>query len=566
MNPIVVLSGPIASGKSTLCESLIEGFGFKLIKTNVLLQKLGEGNVEFERMALQDYGQLLDDRTGGDWLRKELVRCIEDKEIAVTSPVVIDSVRIEGQIEALRKSFSNRIVHIHLWAPDEILERRFRKRRKRKFKEAATFAETQTNPTEIGVRGLRAVADIVVNTDRCLKQDVITRVASHLGFFGREPEKLVDVLIGGQYGSEGKGHIASYLASEYDVLVRVGGPNAGHKVYHPKYTFHHLPSGTLHSDAKIILGPGAVLNLRTPKGKDRPKGLIDEIAECGLSSDRLTIDPQAMIIELEDIENETLLEEAIASTKSGVGYATARRIINRQNYPDLMTEVARQPTKKGTKLEDIPVRLAGNIKELKPYLRSSFEELEKAFAAKKKIFLEGTQGTALSLFHGHYPHVTSRDTTVAGCLAEAGISGNRVRKVIMVCRTYPIRVGDAPRTGRTSGYMSQPISLREIAKRSRIPYSELKRTEKTSTTKRDRRIAEFDWALLRRSSTLNAASDIALSFADYLNVDNRDARRFEQLDRDTINFIEEVEKVAAAPVSLISTRFHTRSIIDRRTW
>lgn len=567
INPIVVLSGSIASGKSTLAESLVQRFGFRLLKTNRLLQRLGEGNVDFERMALQDFGEKMDQATGGDWIRQEIERQVETGELDLSYAVVIDAVRIEGQIEALRKTYANRIVHVHAWAPVDVLAKRFSARRRRKFREAAAFEETQRNPTEIAVNELGKIADVVVNTDRCTPEDVVTRVASHLGLFGREPERHVDVLIGGQYGSEGKGHIASFLAPDYDVLVRVGGPNAGHKVFHPQFTFHHLPSGTLHNtNAKIVLGPGAVLNLRTGDS-GRPRGLLDEISACRVGSDRLVIDPHAMIIEPEDIESERLLEETIASTRSGVGYATARRIVNRHNYSGVLSEVIRKPLRSGTRLERVPVRFAKDIKDLNPYTRrSAFEVLEQSFAAGDRVFLEGTQGTALSLYHGHYPHVTSRDTTVAGCLAEAGISVNRVRKVVMVCRTYPIRVGDAQRSGKTSGYMSQPVSLKTIAERSGIAYKELKRTERTSTTNRDRRIAEFDWVLLRRSATLNAPTDIALSFADYISVGNRDARRFEQLNPDTINFIEEVEKVASAPVSLISTRFHTRSIIDRRTW
>ena len=191
---------------------------------------------------------------------------------------------------------------------------------------------------------------------------------------------------------------------------------------------------------------------------------------------------------------------------------------------------------------------------------------EEAFCNRKRVLLEGTQGTGLSLYHGHYPHVTSRDTTVAGCLAEAGISPSRVRKVVMVCRTYPIRVQSPSGPGRTSGLMSQEITLEEIAKRSGIDIDELNKIEITSTTKRKRRIGEFDWALLRKAASLNAPTDIALTFSDYLSSKNRDARRVEQLTPETIQFIQEIERVAAAPVSLISTRFHSRSIIDRRSW
>ncbi len=97
-----------------------------------------------------------------------------------------------------------------------------------------------------------------------------------------------------------------------------------------------------------------------------------------------------------------------------------------------------------------------------------------------------------------------------------------------------------------------------------MPSSDASR--KGSVSKKRRRVGEFDWELLRRAAKINGATDIALTFVDYLDIKNRNARRFDQLRPDTIRFIEEVERVAGAPVSLISTRFHVRSVIDRRSW
>lgn len=94
----------------------------------------------------------------------------------------------------------------------------------------------------------------------------------------------------------------------------------------------------------------------------------------------------------------------------------------------------------------------------------------------------------------------------------------------------------------------------------------LRQAEITSTTGRNRRVGEFDWALFRLSCALNAPTDIILTFADYISKDNQDARRFEQLTAETIEFIEELERVAHSPVSLINTRFDQRSVIDRRNW
>lgn len=257
--------------------------------------------------------------------------------------------------------------------------------------------------------------------------------------------------------------------------------------------------------------------------------------------DRLAIDPQAMVIVENDIKAEAQLKKAIASTGRGVGAAMARRILDRGK-----------------------AKLARDYADLKPYMRYSAEVFDEAYARGGRIFLEGTQGTHLSLYHGSYPFVTSRDTTVAGCLAEAGIPPARVRKVVMACRTYPIRVESPP--NKTSGRMTQEIDWDTVAERAGLDATELKKNERTSTTDRQRRVAEFDWAQLRRSAQLNGPSDIALTFVDYIHAANKDARRFDQLTGETIQFIEEVETVAQAPVTLISTRFHSRSVIDRRSW
>ncbi len=110
------------------------------------------------------------------------------------------------------------------------------------------------------------------------------------------------------------------------------------------------------------------------------------------------------------------------------------------------------------------------------------------------------------------------------------------------------------------------ISWQMISDRSGIPVEQLIKDEVTSTTKRDRRVAEFDWEEFRKAVTLNGPSDIALTFCDYISRNNENAYRFEQLTGATIRFVEDMEKVSGAPVSLISTRFGDRSIIDRRAW
>jgi adenylosuccinate synthase len=377
----------------------------------------------------------------------------------------------------------------------------------------------------------------VVNTDRCTPEGVYVRAIALLGLYPRSVDALVDVLVGGQFGSEGKGNIVGHIAPEYDLFVRVGGPNAGHKVYaEPEAeAYFHLPSGTDRApNAKLLLGPGAVIY---------PPKLAAELTRHSVSVDRLVIDERAMIIEDGDKKTEEKMLASMGSTTQGVGAATSRKIMGR-----------------GGKAKP-PVRLAKDVPELRPYIGSAQQVLEDAFCNGRRVLLEGTQGTSLSLHHGPYPHVTSRDTTVAGCLADAGIAPGRVRRVIAVFRTYPIRV-----SGASGDLPGGEVTYEELSARSQIPIDELKTTEKTTTTGRQRRIGEFDWEQLRRSCVLNGPTDIALTFVDYLSIKNRDAYRFEQLTRDTLLFVEEVERVAGVPVSLLSTKFGYRNVIDRRAW
>lgn len=539
---IVLISGSVASGKTTLTENLRSRFDhIHILKTKevikvLALQKTGK-EVELERRSMQEFGERLDRETNGEWVRDALRRLL--LRLGPSEPdsiVIVDAVRIPEQIRAIRKAYGFSVLHIHLHTPLETLDQRYRNRRYSGLKELTSFSEVEKDPTEARVQQLKIAADVVIDTKLCRKEDVLAKAASYLGLFSRHYGRLVDVVVGGQYGSEGKGHIVSYLAREYSVIVRVGGPNAGHKVFLAEgpYTHHQLPSGTLRSNAKLIIGPGAVLNAEL---------LMKEIADCKVGLDRLSIDPQAMVISRTDISREAGLKTRIASTGQGIGHATARRIVDRG---------------KGLKL-------ARDISELAPFTqRDTWEILEEAYCHGQKILVEGTQGIGLSLYQGNYPFVTSRDTSVSGTLAEAGIPASRVRKVIMVCRTFPIRVQD-PDKG-TSGPMAQEISWTAVAKRSGINPAQFSKTERTSTTNRRRRVGEFDWVWLRKAATLNGPTDIALTFADYLDKRNEKARRYEQLTESTIRFIEEMERVAAAPVNLISTRFDFRSIIDRRSW
>ena len=370
---IVVLSGPVGAGKSTLGRALANHYDASYVRTQQLMRDHADDHsvdLPAERRALQQYGDKLDRETNGGWVAEAVSATLARLE----SPqrlVIVDSVRRLDQIQALRDAFP-RVDHIHVSAPEAVLDTRYRERgHSSGLTELSSYAEVAQNETESEVNLLARDADAAINTEHCDRHDVEIRAAAALRLLSSRADRLVDVLVGGQYGSEGKGNIAYYLASEYDLLIRVGGPNAGHKVptTPDPYTHRLLPSGTLaNPDAQLLIGPGATLDVGQ---------LLREIADCRIEAGRLFIDPQAMIIEEADKEAETNLVTSIGSTGKGGGAAAARRILGRY-------------------YADPPVRLVHDIPELAAYVRPAAEILNEAYRRRSRILLEGTQGTALS--------------------------------------------------------------------------------------------------------------------------------------------------------------------------
>lgn len=545
---ILILTGEIATGKTTLSEKLVERYGFFHVKTRELLheiaiKKTSPQKVQ-ERGFLQKFGAKLDQDTHGSWIVDESQDIIANNNL-----ILIDAARIQEQINAFRNKFPQNVIHIHLTAPNEVKLDRFMNRtnkdvQKTQEQKREKYDAYKSDETERNVPALSKDADLVIQTERQSISDNVMEAASFLKLRAPVVLRNVDVVVGGQFGSEGKGQIAAYLAPEYDCLIRVGGPNAGHKVYQePKpHTFHLIPSGShRNKQAKIVIGPGAVINWEK---------IRYEIANFDVG-DRIIIDENATVICDEDIKLESEIDN-IGSTKKGVGAATANNLLL-------------------NRLQCSEKHKAKNNPFLQPFLGSAFETYDQVLSKSGKILLEGTQGTFLDLHHGFYPFVTSRPTTASGCIAEAGIGPGRVNRVITVFRRYPIRVQNPK--GGSSGPFSDDlndtiseISWNEVALRSKIPAKELNEKEKTTSTNRKRRVAEFNWALFRRSCELNTTTDIAFTFADYIDHGNRKAMQFNQLTLETRDFIEKMERTSGVPVSMIASNFDFRAIIDRRKW
>lgn len=329
----------------------------------------------------------------------------------------------------------------------------------------------------------------------------------------------IDLIIGAQYGSEGKGKLCSLLAPDYTDLVRSGGPNAGHWVRDRDYSycFHHLPSGSIaNPTANLYLAAGATF---------WPAGLHKEIADLGnLTGNRfrLTVDRNAMAITGFDRESERNLVSTIGSTGQGVGAAQIRRLERSVDSSDLV------PTP-GLKYGRVNVLLHAALKD-----------------HGAKVMLEGTQGSGLSLYHGYYPWVTSRDTNASGLLAEIGLPAHWVRDTWLVVRPYPIR------TGGNSGPLME-ISWADLENRLGYTPGSIAAAERTSTTNRQRRVGEFDWEQFEQACIANAPTHLFLSFGDYLSPDARYVTEWSKFPPEVSRFIDMLENMAGVPVAGVST-------------
>lgn len=298
------------------------------------------------------------------------------------------------------------------------------------------------------------------------------------------------VLVGGQYGSEGKGAIAAYVANDYQVHIRVGSPNAGHTIYWhgEKHVMQSIPCGWINPDAKIVIGRGALLNM-----KQFMKELVHIMQYYPDFLKRLYIDAEAGILDekfhIEEGGTQGEMHKRIGSTGEGVGPARIARLKRDKNEFHQFKDVADE------------YGLLGCMKENTPFMIAEWQN------NGLNILIEGTQGSGLSLLHSHYPYCTSIDTNAAGIISEVGIAPSRVTDVLMVCRTYPIRVAG------NSGYMKNEITWEELNKRMGVEIT----PEKTTVTKKVRRIAEWDSELFEQSCLLNAPTEIALTFADYVD-------------------------------------------------
>ena len=177
---LILISGPVSSGKSTLSHDLADRFGFAVYRTREWLgRRLREDSAD--RANLQRKGDRLDVQTRGRWVLEELTKELSSQADQL---VIVDSVRTKDQTEAIRNAYGPIVTHIHVTAPLEVLRKRYEQRRKLERRDLTDYEQVRQNQTEQHVDALRDVADIVIDTNRCTNEDVLIRAASHLRLYG----------------------------------------------------------------------------------------------------------------------------------------------------------------------------------------------------------------------------------------------------------------------------------------------------------------------------------------------------------------------------------------------
>jgi len=402
-----------------------------------------------------------------------------------------------------------------------------------------------------------------------------------------------DLIVGIQWGDEGKGKIVDRLACEYDMVCRSqGGHNAGHTIWVDgvKFALHLVPSGVLNPQAINVIGNGVVLS---------PESIIKEMIQFENLEGRLYISDKAHLNlyyhALIDQAKERLKgDKAIGTTGKGIGPAYADKI-NRTGFrvgellnPAKLTASIIEYFEQNRKIFDIYeiatpkesellAQLEGFKAKLAPFITDTTQMVWKALDENKRILLEGAQGTLLDIDHGTYPYVTSSATVSAGACTGLGINPKDIGKVIGIVKAYCTRVGNGPFPSEDFGEDGQRLGEQGH--------------EFGTTTGRARRCGWFDAVATRHAARLNGCDELALMKLDVLdgfdevklcvaydlngetidympsNLDDVKpiyktfkgwdnsvgARTFDALPKDAQDFVKTIEEISQTKVGIIST-------------
>ncbi|MGH9921726.1 MAG: adenylosuccinate synthetase, partial [Nitrososphaerales archaeon] len=256
-----------------------------------------------------------------------------------------------------------------------------------------------------------------------------------------------------------------------------------------------------------------------------PEILLNEISKHNVQ-DRLFIDRQCGVIESSHIDRDKAddLKGRIGTTGSGTGPANSDRALR-------------------------TLHMASELKELSPYLGDVSNAVNFALDRKEKVLVEGTQGTFLSLYHGTYPYVTSKDVTASSICADIGLGPTRVDDVMLVFKAYVTRVG--------AGLLQNELSKEEAQKRGWF--------EVATVTGRERRAAPFNFDLAKRAIMLNGATQLALTKLDIVFPECAHVRQYDKLSGAAKSFIQQIENATGLKVTVIGTGEDVYDTVDRRS-
>jgi len=328
-----------------------------------------------------------------------------------------------------------------------------------------------------------------------------------------------DLIVGLQWGDEGKGKIVDHMAQTHDYVCRfAGGHNAGHTIVvgEKKYALHLIPSGVLNPEAKNIVGNGVVLS---------PKDFIEEMAQFDDLEGRLFISDKAHLLlpyhaEIDQARERMKGDKAIGTTGKGIGpaygdkvarvghrvgelhdpYKLARKILDHfaMNRPVYEAMGVKTPDERELTHELVEYRDA-----LEPFITDTTLLVWKALEEGKRMLLEGAQGTMLDIDHGTYPYVTSSTTVSAGACSGLGLSPKDLGRVTGIAKAYCTRVGNGPFPSEEFGDEGQLLRDRGY--------------EYGTTTGRPRRCGWFDAVAMHHAVRINGVDRVALMKLDVLD-------------------------------------------------
>ena len=332
------------------------------------------------------------------------------------------------------------------------------------------------------------------------------------------------LVLGSQWGDEGKGKIVDILTEEADVIVRYqGGSNAGHTVCvkDKKFVLHLIPSGILRKDKICVIGNGVVVD---PESFIEEKRALENLG-ISVSNDRLMISEKAHLVmpyhKEFDVRREAVLgRNKIGTTKRGIGPAYtdkhARigiRVCDLLNK-DILAIKIKENVYEINKLcdmygiekfqsDEIIERYFEFADKLKPYIRNTVYYLNGVFKNRRKILFEGAQGSMLDIDFGTYPFVTSSNPTVGGAFIGTGLPYKAINSVLAVVKAYSTRVGNGPFPSELDDKMGQLIRDKGV--------------EYGATTGRPRRCGWLDLVVVKYAAMINGVDELALTKLDVLD-------------------------------------------------